>query len=151
MKNNFFITLYTLLGMQLLYSQNTSGNTEQRQGIYALVDAYAQAREKKDALLLENILAADVDQLVSSGVWRTDKTESMKGMLQSSANNPGERTLTVEKIRFLNSESAIVDARYQILNTDGTVRNMWSTFVVVFEENRWKITAIRNMLPAQQH
>ena len=148
MKKSFFLILYTFLAMQLSYSQNNTGNTEQRQGIHALIDAYAQAREKKDTLLLKEILTADVDQLVSSGIWRTGIKESMNGMLQSSAGNPGTRTLKIEKIRFLNAESAIADARYQIQNPDGTLRNMWSTFIVVFEENRWKISAIRNMLPA---
>jgi len=124
------------------------GDKEQRQGIYTLLESYAQAREKKDTLLLKDILTADVDQLVSSGMWRTGKKESMKGMLQSSAGNPGTRTLKIQKIRFLNAENAITDARYQIKNPDGTLRNMWSTFILVFEENRWKISAIRNMLPA---
>ncbi|MEQ8218336.1 MAG: SgcJ/EcaC family oxidoreductase [Arenibacter sp.] len=148
MKNSFLLILYTFLAMQLLYPQGNKGNTEQRQGIYTLIETYAQAREKKDTLLLKEILTTDVDQLVSSGMWRTGKKESIQGMLQSSAGNPGTRTLKIEKIRFLNSESAIADARYQIQNPDGTLRNMWSTFIVVFEENRWKISAIRNMLPA---
>ena len=69
-------------------------------------------------------------------------------MLQSSENNPGTRKLIIEKMRFFNSESGIVDARYEIQNADGTVRKMWSTFIVVYTENMWKITGIRNMLPA---
>lgn len=148
MKKSFLFILCTFMASPLIFSQDTLGNAEQRQGIYALVAAYAQAREKKDTILLKDILTADIDQLVSSGMWRTGKKESMKGMLQSSAGNPGERTLKIEKIRFLNSESAIADARYQIQNTNGTVRNMWSTFIVVLQENKWKISAIRNMLPA---
>lgn len=131
----------------MIYSQDTSGTVEQRQRIYALVDTYAQARETKDSVLLKSILTTDVDQLVSSGKWRKGKNESMKGMLQSSVSNPGTRTLKIEKLRFLNFESAIADARYQIQNADGTVRKMWSTFIVVYEEDRWKITGIRNMLP----
>jgi len=71
-------------------------------------------------------------------------------MLQSSESNPGSRKLIVEKIRFLNKESAIADARYEIQNTDGTTRKMWSTFIVVNQKNSWKITAIRNMLPTGQ-
>ncbi len=137
------------MAMPLIYAQDTTSNTQKRQGIYDLVDTYAQAREKKDSVLLASILAADVDQLVSSGAWRKGKKESMKGMLQSSASNPGTRTLKIEKIRFLDSESAIADARYQIQNADGTFRKMWSTFIVVYEKDGWKITAIRNMLPAR--
>jgi hypothetical protein len=74
----------------------------------------------------------------------------MKGMMQSSESTPGTRIFIIEKIRLLNSECGIVDARYQIQNSDGTVRKMWSTFIVVYSENMWKITAIRNMLPAGQ-
>jgi uncharacterized protein YxjI len=49
---------------------------------------------------------------------------------------------------MINPTTAIVDCRYEIQNTDGTVRKMWSTFLVVAEKEKWKITAIRNMLPA---
>lgn len=133
----------------MLYSQETTDNAKKKQGIHTLIDTYAEAREKKDSTVLEQILVSDVDQLVSSGKWRRGKKESLNGMLQSSASNPGTRTLKIEHIRFLGSENAIVDARYQIQNTDGTLRKMWSTFVVVYKEDRWKIAAIRNMLPAR--
>ena len=131
-----------------IYAQEKEAYDKHEQVIYSLIDAYAEARENKDSLLLQRILMPDVDQLVSSGRWRYGKKEAMAGMLQSSASNPGTRTLNIEKIRFFNSESGIVDARYEIQNTDGTSRKMWSTFIVVYEENKWKISAIRNMLPA---
>lgn len=148
MKYTFLFALCAFMAMPLIYSQDTLSNTERKQGIYALVDSYAQARENKDTVLLEKILTTDVDQLVSSGMWRRGKKESMKGMLKSSTNKPGTRTLKIEKIRFLDPRYAIADARYQIENADGSVRKMWSTFIVVYEEDQWKITAIRNMLPA---
>ncbi len=149
MKNHFLFILCAFMTLPLIYAQDAMSNTKKRQGIYNLIDTYARAREKKDAVLLDSILTTDVDQLVSSGKWRKGKKESMKGMLQSSSSNPGIRTLKIEKIRFLNPVSAIADARYQIQNADGTARKMWSTFIVVYEEDRWKITAIRNMLPAR--
>lgn len=149
MKNSCLFILFTFMAIPLIYPQDTTSTSEQRQGIYALVDRYALAREKKDTVLLESILATDVDQLVSSGKWRRGKKQSIDGMLRSSTGNPGKRTLKIEKIRFLNSVSAIADARYQIRNADGSVRKMWSTFIVVYEEDKWKITAIRNMLPAR--
>lgn len=37
--------------MPSIYPQETTSNTEQRKGIYTLVDTYAQAREKKDAII----------------------------------------------------------------------------------------------------
>ena len=95
-------------------------------------------------------MTEDIDQLVSSGKWRKGKEESMKGMLQSSVNNPGTRTLIIENIRLLNPQNAIVDARYEIQNPEGVTRKMWSTFIVIAIEGEWKISAIRNMLPAGQ-
>ena len=123
----------------------TDKNTKE---IYSLIDQYSQAREKSDTVLLKGILTPDIDQLVSSGEWRTGIAGSMKGMVRSSSNNPGERTLTVDKVRFLDRGVAIADARYEIKNADGSIRKMWSTFVVVQQKGKWKISAIRNMLPA---
>ena len=144
MKIILFITLLNVVFLPSLYAQNE----KQKKDITALIDKYSEAREKRDTSLLKNILAADVDQLVSTGEWRNGIDASVKGMLNSSANTPGTRTLTVEKIRMLNSNNSIVDCKYEIENTDGTVRRMWSTFVVVNSKGTWKISAIRNMLPA---
>jgi uncharacterized protein (TIGR02246 family) len=124
-------------------------NEKAEKAIYALIDDYARARETKDTVLLNKILAPEIDQLVSSGTWRIGKKESLDGMMRSSSSNPGKRMLTVDKIRFLDSEYAIVDCRYEIQNPDGTARKMWSTFIVVLIEKYWKITAIRNMLPTR--
>jgi len=93
-------------------------------------------------------LTKDVDQLVSTGEWRNGITAAVQGMLKSSGNRPGTRTLGIKNIRMLNPSNAIVDCSYEIQNTDGTTRKMWSTFIVVAEKKNWKISAIRNMLPA---
>ncbi len=125
-------------------------NAKQQQAIVALVDQYAQARETQDTVLLKSILTPDIDQLVSTGEWRDGIKGSMAGMVRSSATSPGTRTLTVQKVRFLTPGSAIADARYVIQNSDGSAREMWSTFIVVQQKGKWKIAAIRNMLPAAQ-
>ena len=89
-----------------------------------------------------------MDQLVSTGEWRNGITAAVEGMLKSSANSPGTRTLKIETIRMFNPTTAIVDCRYEIQNADSTVRKMWSTFLVIAEKKIWKISAIRNMMPA---
>jgi uncharacterized protein (TIGR02246 family) len=124
-------------------------NDKQSKDIRVLIDKYSEAREKKDTLLLKAILSNDVDQLVSTGEWRNGVQSSVKGMLKSSAASPGTRTLTVDKIRMLSPSTAIVDCKYEIANTDGTARKMWSTFIVIEQKHAWKISAIRNMLPSQ--
>jgi hypothetical protein len=143
------ILLLCLSGIPVL-SQNTL-STNQRTAITTLINKYSEAREKRDTVLLKTILTTDIDQLVSTGEWREGLASATKGMQQSSTSNPGSRTLTVEKIRLISISSALVDCKYEIQNNDGSVRKMWSLFVVVSEKNHvWKIAAIRNMLPSSQ-
>jgi uncharacterized protein (TIGR02246 family) len=116
--------------------------------IIQIVADYNAARDSQDPDAIEKLFVDDADQLVSSGVWRRGKPEMVKGMLASSAGNPGDRTLTVETVRFVTGEVALADARYEIAGA-GSVRKMWSTFLVVKTADGWRIAAIRNMLPAQ--
>lgn len=148
MKKIVLFFLLNLAGTDLLFAQGRPVTDARRKAITFLIDQYSQAREKKDTVLLKTILTTDVDQLVSTGEWRTGIGDAVQGMLKSSANSPGTRTLTVDKIRMLHSTTAIVDCRYDIQNTDSTLRRMWSTFIVVAEKKVWKISAIRNMLPS---
>ena len=130
------------------YGQNNIPNDQEQKAIATLIDQYSQAREKRDTVLLKSILTEDIDQLVSTGEWRNGITAAAEGMLKSSANSPGTRTLTIYKIRMLSSTNAIVDCRYEIQNTNNTTRKMWSTFIVIADKEIWKISAVRNMLPA---
>ncbi|WOK09469.1 SgcJ/EcaC family oxidoreductase [Imperialibacter roseus] len=121
---------------------------ENDKAITKLINQYSEARETKDTVLLNNILTEDIDQLVSNGEWRVGIRVAIDGMMRSSTSNPGSRTLTIDKIRYLGSASAIADCRYEIKNPEGSERKMWSTFVVVKQKGKWRISAIRNMLPA---
>jgi len=148
MKKTALLLLSHLACIMALYGQDIKVNDKLQKEITTLIDQYSQAREKRDTGLLKTILTPDVDQLVSTGEWRGGITAAIEGMMKSSANSPGTRTLRVEKIQTITSSSAIVDCRYEIQNTDGTVRKMWSTFIVIADKKTWKIMAIRNMLPA---
>ena len=150
MKKYLLFLLINVSAISLLNAQNKLPSDKQKKEIYTLIDNYSEAREKRDTILLKKILTTDVDQLVSTGEWRNGIAASVKGMMSSSASSPGTRTLTIEKLRMLNSFSAIVDCKYEIQNVDNTPRKMWSTFVVVSDKGAWKISAIRNMLPVAQ-
>jgi hypothetical protein len=126
----------------------TKQEDQARRDILRLIDQYSLSRESQDTTLLKTLLTEDIDQLVSTGEWRRGFAGSFAGMIRSSSTNSGDRTLTVDQLRFISSDIAIVDARYEIKNAGGNVRKMWSTFVVVRDKKEWKITAIRNMLPA---
>jgi Domain of unknown function (DUF4440) len=149
MKKTALLFLLHLVGFIFLYGQNTiTVDDKQQKAITSLIDQYSQARGKRDTVLLKTILTADVDQLVSTGEWRIGINAAVEGMMKSSANSPGTRTLHIEKIQSVTSSSAIVDCQYEIQNPDGTTRKMWSTFIVIADKKTWKVRSIRNMLPA---
>ena len=112
--------------------------------IRAVVQKYMDARESQDAAAVATLFTADADQLVSNGQWRKGREELVKGTLASSRNATGKRTITLTSIRYLAPGLAIADGRYELGE-----RKMWTCFVLVKAEPAWKITAIRNMLPAQ--
>jgi uncharacterized protein (TIGR02246 family) len=141
------LILFSLATISLLYSQQLP-NEQQHKAITSLIGKYSEAREKIDTSLLKSILTDDIDQLVSNGEWRKGIASAVAGMVRSSSSQPGTRTLKVESIKMLNPATAIADCRYEITNADGTLRKMWSAFIVVEEKRKWKISAIRNMLPS---
>lgn len=130
--------------------QQNAPTAKQQKELTELIDQYSTARENRDTVLLKNILTQDIDQLVSTGEWRNGLGVAVKGMLRSSASTPGTRTLTVDKIKLLSTTSAIIDCRYEIQNPDGSMRKMWSSFIAVLVKGEWRISSIRNMLPAGQ-
>ena len=147
MKKTALLILSHIASIMVLYGQDIKVNDKLQKAVTSLIDQYSQAREKRDTALLKTILTRDVDQLVSTGEWRVGLDAAVEGMMKSSANSPGTRTLHVEKIQTITPSSAIVDCRYEIQNADGTARKMWSTFIVIDDKKTWKIMAIRNMLP----
>jgi uncharacterized protein (TIGR02246 family) len=115
-----------------------------------VVKRYVAAREKSDAAAIAALFTSDADQLVSSGEWRKGRDEVVKGTLASSQRTGGTRTINVETVRFPMKDVAIADGRYEITGGTGGDRRMWSTFVMTRTKDGWRITAIRNMLPAPQ-
>jgi uncharacterized protein (TIGR02246 family) len=148
----FLIPFILFIGFAKIgFAQTSEKQKADSNEILHLINQYSSARDNRDTVLLRQILTVDVDQLVSSGEWRNGMDAAVKGMLNSSSSNPGDRKLTVEKIKFLSENAALVDARYIITNPDQTMRKMWSSFVVVRNKKSWQISAIRNMLPTSDN
>lgn len=114
--------------------------------IREVVRRYVDAREARDPEAVAALFTADADQLVSSGEWRRGRDVLVKGTMASSARNTGTRTIVVETLRMIGPDAAIADARYEIGGAE--TRKMWSTFVMARQQGQWRISAIRNMLPA---
>jgi uncharacterized protein (TIGR02246 family) len=112
-----------------------------------IVKRYVAAREARDAKAIEALFTSDADQLVSSGVWRRGREEVVKGTLASSEAAGGKRTISVQTVRFLSPDIAIADGPYEIAGAAES-RKMWTSLTIVRKPEGWRITAIRNMLPA---
>ena len=129
--------------------QGTANPAIDEAAIRDVVKEYVGARDRQDPAAVGALFTSDADQLVSSGEWRKGREALVKGTLASTARTgAGNRTITLETIRFPTRDVAIADGRYEITGGAGGDRRMWSTFVMVREGSTWRIAAIRNMLPA---
>jgi dTDP-4-dehydrorhamnose reductase len=114
-----------------------------------VVKKYVDAREQRDPAAVEALFTSEADQLVSSGEWRKGRPAVVKGTMASSAATGGKRTITVESVRFVATGVALVDGRYELTElAGGESRKMWTTLLMTRGADGWRITAIRNMLPA---
>lgn len=123
--------------------------TEAQQQVRSVLITYVEGRQARDLAAVESVLTPDVDQLTSRGEWRRGRDAATAGMKRSSKKNPGDRTLEIETVRLLKPDVALADARYVIKGTDAPDRVLWSSFVVLKDaDGTWRITSIRNQLPA---
>ena len=114
-----------------------------------VVRRYVDARERLDRAALESLFTADADQLVSSGEWRRGRDAVVRGGLASSSRTGGTRSISIETVRRIGADVVLADGRYEIAGSGGgPPRSMWTTFVLTREGGEWRISAIRNMLPA---
>ena len=109
-----------------------------------IVRRYTQARELSDPKAIEALFTADADQYTSSGDWRRGLPQLVKGMIETSARNPGVRAITIVAVRFVTPDVAIVDGEYK---TGTDARQLWTTLIVKREARGWKIAGIRNIAP----
>ena len=116
--------------------------------IRAVVAEYLHARERRDPDAIRALFMEDADQLTSSGEWRKGRDDIVRGTLASSQQTGGQRTITIETVRFPQPDTAIADGRYELAGVDQSTRKMWTSFVFVRSGGGWRIAAIRNMLPA---
>jgi uncharacterized protein (TIGR02246 family) len=124
-------------------------SAESEEAVRQVLHSYVAGRQARDIDAVVAVLDPEVDQLTSRGEWRRGREAATAGMKRSTRNNPGDRTLKVETVRFLRPAVALADARYTIKGTDGPDRLLWSSFTLVRgADGKWLITSIRNQKPA---
>jgi uncharacterized protein (TIGR02246 family) len=134
-----------------LVAQEPAAPSADEAAVRAVVQKYVNAREAKDPKAIEALFMEDADQLVSNGTWRRGRDTLVRGMLESSRRNPARRSITVESVRFLAPEVALVDGCYIQKGAEGGKdRQMWTSITLKRVAGGWRIAAIRNMLPSAE-
>jgi uncharacterized protein (TIGR02246 family) len=147
MRAQFAILCCVVLFSSLSVQNSARSNDEA--AIREVVSKYVDARERIDPKAVEELFTSDADQLVSSGEWRKGREAVVRGTMASSNSTGGKRSITVESIRLLSPDVALADGRYELTGlAGGATRSMWTTLVLKRTGKSWRITAIRNMLPA---
>ena len=145
-----FILILMLPPMHLVAGEPAAQSGDEST-VRAVVQKYVDAREARDPKAIEPLFTEDADQLVSDGTWRRGREALVRGMLESSRRNPARRSITVESVRFLSPEVALVDGRYIQKGAEGGKdREMWTAITLKRVAGGWRIAAIRNMLPAAE-
>jgi len=138
-----------LFAMPTLGFAQSASHSADEAAIRAVVKAFLDTREKNDAAALAALMTADIDQQQTSGDVRHGRDAVVKGSLTTQQSTGGKRTITLESIRFVTTDVAIADGRYDSLGrADGSDRHMLTSMVLKRESGGWKIAAIRNTLPA---
>lgn len=120
------------------------------QAVRDLVARYVAARDLRDPAAVAALFAPDADQYTTSGEWRRGQAAIVSGTARSSQQNPGQRRIRVEAVRFVTPDVAIADGPYEIVaaGPEAAKRQMWTSIVAVRMAEGWRIAAIRNMRPA---
>jgi uncharacterized protein (TIGR02246 family) len=136
-----------LLSAAPAMAQQPAGVAADEAAVRDIVQRYTRARELNDPKAIETLFTADADQYTSAGEWRRGLPALVKGMLETSARNPGIRAITVQAVRFVTPDVAIVDGEYR---TGADAQRLWTTLIVKREAKGWRIAGIRNMAPTGQ-
>jgi len=139
-----FICLFCLALGSIASAQSAATTASDEAAVRDIVRRYTEARELSDPKAIEALFTADADQYTTSGEWRRGMSQLVKGMLDTSARNPGARAITVAAVRFVTPDVAIVDGEYR---TGTDARLLWTTLTVKRDGAGWRIAAIRNMAP----
>jgi len=133
-----------------LYAQPAVPRVDDQAAVRALVARYVAARDLRDPAAVGALFTADADQYTTSGEWRRGQAAIVAGTARSSLQNPGDRRIRVEAVRFLTDDVAIADGAYEIVAegaATAATRRMWTSIVAVRQADGWRIAAIRNMRP----
>ena len=138
--------LITAVLLADLHAQRSPSRASDEAAVREIITRYMAARDARDPVAVAALFTSDADQFTTGGEWRRGRDQIRSGTAESSQRNPGSRRISVESVRFVTQDVAIVDGPYEIVAAGATPpRRMWTTLVLVRTADGWRIAAIRNM------
>ena len=132
-------------------AQDVADRTQHELAIRRVTQEFILRREDGDETGLRALLTTTCDQRLTSGRMRSGPDAVVSGSLNSTRNSGGKRLITLESIRFLGTDVAIANGRYDSLGrSDGTDLHMLTTIVFWRVDGEWRIDAIRNARAPEQ-
>lgn len=143
-----FTVLFTLaLGVQGLAQAPAAADDA---AVRRVLQQHDDVRNRSDWKALGDLFTEDAEQLTSAGEWRRGRAAIEKGVAQAGATTyKGTKyTTTVEKVRMMAPNVALVDGAFEIANIGGRgSRKGHMTYLLVKSGDRWRIAAGRSMVP----
>ena len=144
------LSLLSLVSVTGALAQSADRAADEK-AIKAVIQEFLDARDANDAKRVAAVLTADADQQQTSGERRRGRDAVVTGSLTTQRSTGGKRTIAVDSVRFIASDVALADGRYDSVGrADGSDLHMLTSIVLRREAGAWKIAAIRNMRPSTQ-
>ena len=131
--------------LEIAVAQDMPERSEDEAAIRTVTQEFILLRDQDDEAALRALLTAACDQRLTSGHLRSGRDAVVSGSLESTRTRGGQRSISLESIRFLGADVAIANGRYDSTGrSDGTDLYMRTTMVFWRVAGEWRIDAIRN-------
>ena len=136
MIRSFVLVLLALFAVPIVSAQGT----QDEQAIKAQLAIFYEGWNAHDVEKMVSVYADDIDHINTYGEWHKGKAEIREDItkLHASGRNV-QKTYTVEKIRFLKPDVAVIQVRS--LSTVGNI----GTYVMTRQSGRWLVVSFTNV------
>lgn len=131
--------------------QKSGMKTKEEDAIRRAVANLQQAWNSHDPKSMGPDLTEDADLVIPPGNYLSGKTRIQAGVEESlPALQNAQIVYTVDHIRFLKPDVALVDSRFEILGSTLPKEEGLTTLVMTNQGGRWLLAAQRLMIPVQR-
>jgi uncharacterized protein (TIGR02246 family) len=135
----------------MLCAAATKGTPQDEQAIRKVIAEMELSWNRHDAKAVVALATEDFDLVVPPGNYTGGRAENEIGLERSfSAVFKNARdTVTIDRVRFIRPDVALIDGTFEITGSEipGPPLKGLQTLVLVKEDGRWMITALRRMVP----